>query len=62
MLDVMTKSVFYAVKHGGAAMMVTSEQKPKPEGSIVVTASVAGINGKYADLPYCMSLVLFASR
>lgn len=53
MLNVMVKGVFYAVKHRSRAMMVTSPDKPSSSGAIVVTASVGGMNGKYADMPYC---------
>jgi NAD(P)-dependent dehydrogenase (short-subunit alcohol dehydrogenase family) len=53
MLDVMTKGVFYAVKHGSRAMAVTSSTKSSSGGAIVATTSVAGMNGKFADLPYC---------
>lgn len=52
-LNVMTKSVFYAIKIGGSAMMVTSKEKPSPGGSIVVTASVAGLNPSMGDIAYC---------
>lgn len=38
-----TKRCFLAIKHGSAAMQVTSADKKVSGGSIILTASVAGI-------------------
>lgn len=51
-ISVMTTSVFYAIKHGSRAMMVTSSEKPKAGGNIVATSSCAAYLGAYADLSY----------
>lgn len=48
----MQRGVFLAIKYGSQAMMVTSQEKPKGGGTIVVTGSCAGFLGAYADLPY----------
>lgn len=54
-LRVNTLSVFLAIKHGSKAMMVTSSGKPYPSGSIVGTASVAGLRSNAGDSPYSAS-------
>lgn len=51
--QVMARSVFLAIKYGGRAMAVTSEEKPASAGSIVVTSSVAGSNAGFGDIAYC---------
>jgi len=48
----MTTSCFLALKHGSAAMMVTSPEKPKEGGSIVMTSSCAAFLGAFADVAY----------
>lgn len=52
-MNVMSRSVYYAIKHGSQAMAVTSPSKPSSHGAIVVTASVAAVMGSYSDLVYC---------
>lgn len=54
-INVMTTSVFFAIKYGGRAMMVTSPEKPVAGGSIVVTSSIAGVNPGFGDIAYCES-------
>jgi NAD(P)-dependent dehydrogenase (short-subunit alcohol dehydrogenase family) len=51
-IAVMQKSVFLALKYGSQAMMVTSDEKPKAGGSIVVTSSIAALLGSFADVAY----------
>ena len=53
---VMQTSVFLALKHGSQAMMVTSDAKPHPGGSFVVTSSCSSFLGgtATADLSYGM--------
>ncbi|OAL39417.1 hypothetical protein AYO20_01287 [Fonsecaea nubica] len=51
-MNVMATSVFYAIKYGSQAMAVTSPAKPQSAGTIVVTASVAGVSGLFSDLGY----------
>ncbi len=51
-ISVMTRSIFLAIKYGSQAMMVTSDEKPVGDGSIVVTSSCAAFLGAYADLGY----------
>lgn len=51
-IAVMTTSCFLALKHGSAAMMVTSPEKPKEGGSIVMTSSCAAFLGAFADVAY----------
>lgn len=45
-------SVFLAAKHGAPAMQKTSTEKPAPCGSIILTASVAGIRSNAGSTPY----------
>jgi len=45
-------SVFLAIKHASKAMLRTSPNKPYPSGSIVATASVAGIRSNAGDSSY----------
>ncbi|KAI8304589.1 hypothetical protein K4K59_012683 [Colletotrichum sp. SAR11_240] len=47
-----TLSVFLAAKHGAPAMQKTSTEKPAPCGSIILTASVAGIRSNAGSTPY----------
>ncbi|OQU94454.1 hypothetical protein CLAIMM_00809 [Cladophialophora immunda] len=54
-VNVMTRGVFLAIKYGSQAMMVTSDQKPQPGGTFVVTGSCAGFLGSYSDLPYAVA-------
>ena len=52
-ISVMQRSFFLALKYGGQAMSNTSSSKPRPGGSIVVTGSMAGVNGAVSDISYC---------
>jgi len=45
-------SVFLAIKYASKAMMHTSASKPYPSGSIIATASVAGIRSNAGDSSY----------
>lgn len=45
-------SVFLAAKHAGPAMRQTSKDKPSGGGSIIGTASVAGIRSNAGTTPY----------
>ncbi|POR38179.1 Levodione reductase [Tolypocladium paradoxum] len=51
-VEVMQKGPYLSVKYGSQAMMVTSAEKPKPSGSIIITSSCAAFAGAYADLAY----------
>ena len=42
-MDLGVYSVFLATKYASKAMLVTSTEKPYPSGSIIATASVAGL-------------------
>ncbi|MCJ1447092.1 MAG: hypothetical protein MMC23_007601 [Stictis urceolatum] len=48
-------SVFLAAKHASKAMQQTSEQKPAPGGSIIATASVAGLRSNAGGTDYSAS-------
>jgi len=48
-------SVFLAAKHAAPAMQKTSPEKPKPSGSIIATASVAGLRSNAGSTPYSAS-------
>ncbi|KAF1951441.1 NAD(P)-binding protein [Byssothecium circinans] len=50
-----TLSVFLAAKYASAAMKKTSAEKPYPEGSIVATASVAGLRSNAGPSDYSAS-------
>ncbi|KAF5012527.1 hypothetical protein FDECE_1426 [Fusarium decemcellulare] len=50
-----TLSVFLAAKHAAPAMMKTSTEKPQAGGSIIGTASVAGIRSNAGSTPYSAS-------
>ncbi|CAM1509952.1 Fc.00g002870.m01.CDS01 [Cosmosporella sp. VM-42] len=50
-----TLSVFLAAKHAAPAMMKTSTEKPQPNGSIIGTASVAGLRSNAGSTPYSAS-------
>ncbi|KAM0515991.1 hypothetical protein ACHAPE_005612 [Trichoderma viride] len=50
-----TLSVFLATKYAAPAMKKTSPQKPKPSGSIIGTASVAGLRSNAGSTPYSSS-------
>ena len=45
-------SVFLCIKHGSAAMQATSASKPYPSGSIIATASVAGLRSNAGSSSY----------
>ncbi|KAL2265305.1 hypothetical protein VTJ83DRAFT_6405 [Remersonia thermophila] len=47
--------VFLAAKHAAPAMQITSPSKPTPSGSIIGTASVAGIRSNAGSTPYSAS-------
>ena len=48
-------SVFVAAKYAAPAMQKTSASKPKPNGSIIGTASVAGLRSNAGTTPYAAS-------
>jgi NAD(P)-dependent dehydrogenase (short-subunit alcohol dehydrogenase family) len=48
-------SVFLAAKYGSRAMLKTSDQKPYPGGSIIGTASVAGLKSNAGPTDYSAS-------
>ena len=48
-------SVFLATKHASAAMLHTSSSKPYPSGSILATASVAGLRSNAGSTDYSAS-------
>ncbi|KAH8700142.1 3-oxoacyl-reductase [Talaromyces proteolyticus] len=50
-----TLGVFLAVKYAAPAMQITSEAKPFPGGSIICTASVAGIRSNAGSTDYSAS-------
>ncbi|KAK2593367.1 hypothetical protein QQS21_008942 [Conoideocrella luteorostrata] len=50
-----TLSVFLAAKYAAPAMMKTSSQKPHSGGSIIGTASVAGLRSNAGSTPYSAS-------
>ncbi|ODA80997.1 hypothetical protein RJ55_03957 [Drechmeria coniospora] len=50
-----TLSVFLAAKHAAPAMARTSEVKPVAGGSIIATASVAGLRSNAGSTPYSAS-------
>jgi NAD(P)-dependent dehydrogenase (short-subunit alcohol dehydrogenase family) len=54
-LKINTVSVFLALKYASAAMQVTSAAKPTASGSIIGTASVAGIRSGAGSTDYSAS-------
>ncbi|ROV97721.1 hypothetical protein VMCG_07430 [Cytospora schulzeri] len=54
-LRVNTLGPFLAAKHAAPAMKKTSAEKPQPGGSIIMTASVAGIRSNAGPTPYSAS-------
>jgi len=48
-------SVFLATKHGARAMLKTSKDKPYPSGSIIATASTAGLRSNAGATDYSAS-------
>ncbi|KAK7733352.1 hypothetical protein SLS53_008249 [Cytospora paraplurivora] len=54
-LRVNTLGPFLAAKHSAPAMAKTSSEKPQPGGSIIMTASVAGIRSNAGPTPYSAS-------
>lgn len=48
-------SVFLAVKYAAPAMQITSPSKPYPSGSIICTASVAGLRSNAGSTDYSAS-------
>ncbi|KAI1439987.1 NAD(P)-binding protein [Annulohypoxylon stygium] len=54
-LDTNVASVFLAAKHAAPAMRLTSPSKPTPSGSIIATASVAGLRSNAGSTPYSAS-------
>lgn len=51
----MSDRCFFAVKHGSEAMKVTGESKKESAGSIIMTASVAGIRSGAGPIDYSAS-------
>ncbi|KAI1330607.1 putative 3-oxoacyl-reductase FabG [Xylariaceae sp. FL0255] len=54
-LEVNTASVFLAAKYAAPAMMKTSAEKPASSGSVIGTASVAGMRSNAGSAPYSAS-------
>ncbi|KAI1395996.1 3-oxoacyl-acyl carrier protein reductase [Hypoxylon fuscum] len=54
-LDTNVASVFLAAKYAAPAMQKTSASKPAPSGSIIGTASVAGLRSNAGTTPYAAS-------
>lgn len=54
-MELTISSVFLATKHAAKAMMITSKDKPYPSGSIVATASVAGLRSNAGPTDYSAS-------
>lgn len=54
-LDVNVSNVWLAAKYGAPAMMKTSAEKPASGGSIIGTASVAGLRSNAGSTPYSAS-------
>jgi NAD(P)-dependent dehydrogenase (short-subunit alcohol dehydrogenase family) len=54
-LRVNTLGPFLAAKHAARAMVKTSPEKKAPGGSIIMTASVAGIRSNAGPTPYSAS-------
>ncbi|KAI0200651.1 putative 3-oxoacyl-reductase FabG [Astrocystis sublimbata] len=54
-VDTNTASVFLAAKYAAPAMMKTSLEKPSAQGSIIGTASVAGLRSNAGTTPYAAS-------
>ncbi|KAJ1338739.1 (S,S)-butanediol dehydrogenase [Microdochium nivale] len=54
-LDVNVSNVWLAAKYGAPAMMKTSADKPASGGSIIGTASVAGLRSNAGSTPYSAS-------
>jgi NAD(P)-dependent dehydrogenase (short-subunit alcohol dehydrogenase family) len=54
----MDVSVFLAIKHASKAMMKTSAEKPASGGSIIATASTAGIRSGAGPSITALSFVL----
>ena len=50
-----SRSVFLATKHASRAMRQTSPTKPHPSGSIIATASVAGLRSNAGSTDYSAS-------
>ncbi|KAG9088818.1 hypothetical protein FS749_001847 [Ceratobasidium sp. UAMH 11750] len=55
MMRVNVLSCFLAIKHGSAAMQVTSSDKKESSGSVILTASVAGIRSGAGPMDYSAS-------
>lgn len=55
MMKVNTLSVFLATKYASRAMLKTSTEKPYPKGSIIATASVAGLRSNAGPSDYSAS-------
>ncbi|KAI2602330.1 NAD(P)-binding protein [Hypoxylon sp. NC1633] len=53
--DTNVASVFLAAKYAAPAMQKTSSSKPTPSGSIIGTASVAGLRSNAGSTPYSAS-------
>ncbi|KAF1989363.1 3-oxoacyl-reductase [Aulographum hederae CBS 113979] len=55
MMRVNVLSVFLGAKYAAKAMLLTSPSKPHPSGSIIGTASVAGLRSNAGSTPYSAS-------
>ena len=55
MMKTNTLSVFLATKYASRAMLKTSAEKPYPSGSIIATASVAGLRSNAGSTDYSAS-------
>jgi NAD(P)-dependent dehydrogenase (short-subunit alcohol dehydrogenase family) len=53
--DIDGSSVFLAAKYASQAMLKTSAEKPYPSGSIIATASVAGLRSNAGPTDYSAS-------
>ncbi|CAI7602124.1 unnamed protein product [Penicillium palitans] len=51
-MAVMQAGTFLALKYGSQAMSMTSSNKSKPKGSIVITSSCATLSGVFASMAY----------
>ncbi|KAF4949054.1 hypothetical protein FSARC_13603 [Fusarium sarcochroum] len=60
-ISVMQRSFFLALKYGGQALATTSSSKPSSGGSIIVTSSMADVNGAVSDISYSTAKAAVAS-
>lgn len=52
-VSVLQRCTFLAIRYGGQAMSVTSNDKTSLGGSVVATSSTAGVAGAVSDISYC---------